>query len=452
MGKSISKVLEELVINLSFNSLKFRLLFLFGVSSLIILSIFGMIFEYYLSEAINKNILLKSKETVRYIKDILEANKTSLLKENHLKRYYIAIIKDKNLIKNKEFDLTKLLNYKEGLSIIKNPKDDDHIDTIYIEKTPSFSIILYQKNLRNEVDSYSDILEILIPSLFLILIFLANRMLDSVLTPINRLIKATEELSLLESPSPLPLPKREDEIFKLTLSFNQMIKRIKKEQQRIEQFNEDLSHELKTPLTVIKGEIDLSLRRDRDIRYYKNSLKTIAKKSEEIIFIIEQLLLISRYSNSTLKKQFQLCRLDKILKKVVKELAFKFSKSSISLEFKEVEKLSWFANCSLMEILFKNIIDNSYKYSSKKSKIEVWLYKSDKKVIFRVRDYGVGISEDKISKVTDRFFREDDSRSKNIKGYGLGLSIVKSILSLHNGDIKIDSQPQKGTEITISFY
>ncbi len=118
------------------------------------------------------------------------------------------------------------------------------------------------------------------------------------------------------------------------------------------------------------------------------------------------------------------------------------------IEIKKIEYVPFFGNRTLLKTAFSNIIDNALKYSDKK--VEIFLYKR-KKTFFIVKDYGIGIEKEKLKYVTHRLYRADESRNKKIKGYGLGLSIVEKVANLHNANLRIVSEPGRGTSVILAF-
>jgi len=117
---------------------------------------------------------------------------------------------------------------------------------------------------------------------------------------------------------------------------------------------------------------------------------------------------------------------------------------------KEFHSLKYLGNHNLLHTIFKNLVDNAIKYSHNNSNINIELYLEENYAIFKIQDEGIGIPKDKIEKVTDEFFRVEESRNKNIQGVGLGLFIVKSCIDLHKGILQINSTNQ-GTLVTVKL-
>jgi len=227
-----------------------------------------------------------------------------------------------------------------------------------------------------------------------------------------------------------------------------MIKRLKNGVETLEQFNSDVSHELKTPLTVIKGEIEIALNKERDCKYYEKSLNVISSETEQIQAIVDNLLLLTRYNKENIRTTFQEVSLDSLLLGVVEKFNHKLKEKNINLDIKKFESIIINANSILITSIFSNLIDNSIKYSENNTNINIVLYQKES-IHFIIEDEGIGIAKEHLDKVQERFYRIDESRCKKIKGFGLGLSIVKNSINLHNGDMKISSQKDIGTKIEV---
>ena len=293
-------------IKLKFNSLKARVLVWFGTVAFIVLALFALSFSYFLDKSIDNNI----KSRLEFI-----AHKY----EDHIatENIGIAVIKDGEIkIKNSDFTLQNFKHCphkKENFFILEHTQDDEYIDALYIEKVGTKKIMVFQKDIDNKIENFQDILLFLIPILLLIFIFLASKMLDKILSPINRLINATKDMSVTRFTKSIEVPKEDDEIKELVVSFNAMIERLQEGIEGLDRFNSDVSHELKTPLTVIQGEIELAFRKTRDSLEYQNTLSTIATQSKKIELIVKQLLLLTKYTKENIKNSFEECLLDSLL-------------------------------------------------------------------------------------------------------------------------------------------
>lgn len=221
----------------------------------------------------------------------------------------------------------------------------------------------------------------------------------------------------------------------------------------LEKFKKDLvanvSHEIKTPLTAIKGftETALETTRDKKLIHY---LEIINNNTQRLINIIDDLLILANLEQENKKLQIEEINLQEIFENIEKlfEKRLKAKNLSFNIQINDNIKIIK-ADKFMLEQLFINLIDNAVKYTEK-GEIRIVVYRKDEKnIIIEVSDTGIGIPEEHIPRIFDRFYVVDKSRSKETGGTGLGLSIVKHIVNLHNGEILVDSKPGRGTKFII---
>ena len=231
----------------------------------------------------------------------------------------------------------------------------------------------------------------------------------------------------------------------LQKSFKNMLIRLKEQSQLQIDFVNNASHELKTPIFILKGYVDmLSDWGKNDKEVLDEGLIVLKKEIQNMQELTEKLLFLAKSRNLTLEKTN--INLDSILKEVIDNLIFAYPKQKINYSSSEIFIDS---DAALLKLLFKNLIENAIKYG-KDNPINIEL-KKEKKVTVIIEDFGVGISEKALPHIFERFYREDESRNREIKSYGLGLSIVKEIINLLDIDIQVESQLGKGTKITLLF-
>ena len=324
--------------------------------------------------------------------------------------------------------------------------------SIYISRiiSPMKGYIVVATPMYSVDEKLQDILIkmlILNPILLLVLLFGANVILDRILNPIKEITKAASEISVGDLDRIIPLPMQKDEIYDLVQAFNKMVIRLRDGVEMIERFNSDVSHELKTPLTVLKGELEIALRKDRDCEYYKNTLKVSLVEVNNLIEMVEEMLLFTKIENEIDKKES--VKVDEVLLSVVSSLSKKAKDKGVSLKIERLEACEIETNPILIRTIFVNIIDNAIKYNLENKNVYISLYLQNNTLIFEVKDEGIGIKQNEISKITERFYRTEKSRNRGVKGFGLGLSIVKRALEILKGDIQIESEENKGTNIKI---
>ena len=231
----------------------------------------------------------------------------------------------------------------------------------------------------------------------------------------------------------------------LQKSFKNMLIRLKEQSQLQIDFVNNASHELKTPIFVIKGYIDMLNdwgKNDKEV--LDEGLIVLKKEIQNMQELTEKLLFLAKSKNLIAEKNN--INLDNVLKEVIDNLSFAYPKQKINYISSEIFIDS---DIALLKLLFKNLIENAIKYG-KDNPINIEL-KKEKKVKLIIEDFGVGISEKALPHIFERFYREDEARNREIKSYGLGLSIVKEIISLLDIDIQVESQLGKGTKITLIF-
>lgn len=217
----------------------------------------------------------------------------------------------------------------------------------------------------------------------------------------------------------------------------------------VEQMKRDFfshaSHELKSPLTAIRGHAELiehQLVKGDDI--FK-SAKSIVKQTETMTALVEDMLMLSRLENLK-EKQYVNVNLSSLLNGVMDQLMPYATQRHMQL-MKKDQSITMFCDPIDMQKLFKNLIENAIKYSEENKKVEITLKTEDNRIIFRVKDQGFGISKENQQRVFERFYRVDKGRLDG--GTGLGLAIVKHIVMKYEGEIDLESTLSKGTSITV---
>jgi len=231
----------------------------------------------------------------------------------------------------------------------------------------------------------------------------------------------------------------------LQKTFKNMLIRLKEQSQMQIDFVNNASHELKTPIFVLKGYVDMLNdwgKNDKEV--LDESLIVLKKEIQNMQDLTEKLLFLAKSKNLVVEKKS--VNLDTILKETIDNLNFAYPDQLINYSSVEIFIDS---DDALLRLLFKNLIENAIKYGNN-SPVNVILEKGRKiKVI--IQDFGLGISKEALPHIFERFYREDEARNREIKSYGLGLSIVNEILSLLDIDIQVDSELGKGTKITLEM-
>ena len=278
-----------------------------------------------------------------------------------------------------------------------------------------------------------------------------NFIIRKALKPVKSVVQTAKAISADDLSLRIESGQRQDEIGELVETFNDMISRLEKSVKKIKQFSGDVSHELRTPLTIIRGEIEVLLRKERKIEEYQKTLKSTLEEAAYLERIIDDLLFLSRIEDLEKKEFDKSIQLDEILLKVVESQELAAKKKGITLDINKVEPAQIKGEEILLERMVANIIDNSIRYTHSGGKVEVSLDKKDGAFTLLVQDTGIGIPEESLPLIFDRFYVVDKSRFKETGGLGLGLSIVKRVADCHGGVIEVKSEVNKGTSFLIHF-
>lgn len=230
------------------------------------------------------------------------------------------------------------------------------------------------------------------------------------------------------------------------------ITNVKKLEQIRTDFVSNVTHELKTPLTSIRGFVE-TLRGGaiNDSEVADKFLEIIDIEAERLYMLINDILQLSEIETKQKDTNIGSYNLKAIVEDVVSVLQVTADKKSISLNYEVEEDLNIKANRDRIKQMLINLIDNAIKYNSDNGSVYVRAWKSEGRTVISVRDTGIGIARQHLSRIFERFYRVDKGRSRNMGGTGLGLSIVKHIVNLYNGDINVDSESGKGTEFIIQL-
>jgi signal transduction histidine kinase len=446
---------------LKFKSLKTKVLFWFGAATILVLILFNIAIYHFLEQ--NTKLIIQNKlyNKAVFINDSIKAKKSieELLENDELKAFDVAIVKeDKIIFKKGDTDFTHLLPFMKDKKSFFVFNQEKVLNGLYIFKiTEPFNgaIFFLEQNISGEINKdtqkIKEILMVLEPILFFLLIFIASKLTDKILKSIKYITQTANNIYVTDLSQQIPQPKYDDEIKDLVDSFNLMIQRLKSGVELLEQFNSDVSHELKTPLTVIKGEIEITLNKVREPQYYIKSLETIQNEANQIQTIVDNLLMLTKYTKENIENTFISCSLDSILLETINKYNKQLKDKNIKLHLKKFESVTLDGNALLLGTIFSNLIDNAIKYTPKDKNIFISLYMKKENIYFIIEDEGIGIDKEQLEKVMNRFYRVEESRNKKIKGFGLGLSIVKNSVELHNAKINIDSKKDFGTKIEIIF-
>ncbi len=241
------------------------------------------------------------------------------------------------------------------------------------------------------------------------------------------------------------------ELSDLATTFNGMLDRLEDSFIRLSRFSSDIAHELRTPLQNLRGEAEVSLSKERNPGEYREILGSSLEEYHRLSNLIDRLLFLARAENPQTQIQREELDLKKELWLLQDFYGLSAGESGIALRVEAPEGLRANLDRSLFQRAVGNLVENALKHTPAGGIVLLKTSTGDGKIRVEVSDTGTGIPPEQISRVFDRFYRVDFSRSPASGGAGLGLSIVKSIMDLHAGTVEIRSEPTKGTTVTLFF-
>ncbi len=270
------------------------------------------------------------------------------------------------------------------------------------------------------------------------------------LAPVNRIIETTERIGVDNLSRRLDVPRARDELRRLTEAINAMLERIERSFQRITQFTADASHDLRTPVAVIRTSAELSLRRPRTAADYRETLHKILQTSVETSELLENLLTLARADAGAIGMEMHPLDLDQHVRKAQERARILSSDKHLELVMSVPGTPVWVrADAVAIDRLLLILVDNAVKYTPPGGRCEIELSRQAAHAEITVRDTGLGIPESELSSIFERFTRVNRARSRDIPGAGLGLAIARWITDMHGGTIAAKSQLGAGSAFQV---
>lgn len=270
------------------------------------------------------------------------------------------------------------------------------------------------------------------------------------LAPVDAIVRTAHDISGANLNSRLQKLETGDELQRLSDTLNEMLARIEKAFLRVTEFTADASHELRTPVSLIRTEAELALRRSRGEAEYKEALRHILLEAERTTTLIEQLLAMARADSGRETLHMQPVDVRETLQGVVQSWRQVAAIRNLQFSAKLPEKISdhdsfVMGDSAALRRVADILLDNAFKYTPSPGSVELSLEHKGEHLVIAVQDSGVGIAEEDQSKIFERFYRVDKARSREQGGSGLGLAIAQWIVEQHRGSMGVDSQPGHGS-------
>ncbi len=265
------------------------------------------------------------------------------------------------------------------------------------------------------------------------------------LAPVGEIARAAQSISEHELSKRLPILQTGDELQSLSETLNELFGRLERAFTRVTQFTADASHELRTPVALMRTRTEIALRKERSEADYRETIVRIHQELERTSALIENLMTLARADSGSEAMQVASTNLNEVLLEISEAARLLAQGKSIHYEQRLPETpLHVKGNAPSLRRLFLILIDNAVKYTPREGRISVVLDASDGAAVTEIRDTGVGISPSDLPHIFERFYRADASRSRGSGGTGLGLSIAQWVVEAHQGKISVASKVGEG--------
>ncbi len=302
-------------------------------------------------------------------------------------------------------------------------------------------------NIRIALHNLSVLLWVLFPLTALITgiagAFLAKMALD----PVHKMIATIHQITAENLKLRIDVPSTKDEIQALALTFNKMVQRLDEAFSSQNRFMQDIAHELKTPLSVLKGELEVTLKRARSAAEYEGTLASSLEEVNRLARIVEDLLTSARFETKTVALTPEHFDMAQLARSVVEDIRVLAQQKHIQINCQAAGGLTINADKNQIRRLLLNLLDNAVKYTPPQGQITLNAWPENNNIVIAVHDTGIGIPGADIPHIFERFYRADKSRSGT--GFGLGLSIARSIAHAHQGEITVQSALQQGSSFHV---
>ena len=292
----------------------------------------------------------------------------------------------------------------------------------------------------------------LAPLLLLVAALGGNWLSHLALAPVDAITRTAQTINATNLSRRLQSPETGDELQRLSETLNEMLARIEAAMLRITEFTADASHELRTPVALIRAEAEVALGRERTVDEYRAALQHVQIESERMTRLLEQMLALVRADSSSAAAQMAEFDLSALAHEAVESWQKVANSHGMKLECAFPTKpVPITGDSAGLRRVLDILLDNAVKYSVAPGAIAVNLSSNGSDVVLRVRDEGVGLPPDEREKIFERFYRVDKARSRQIGGAGLGLAIAQWIVQQHHGTITVESTPGKGAEFIVTL-
>ncbi len=380
--------------------------------------------------------------------------------------YSVRTLEGKVLMKStkefpfKEIPYNKALPFKHDYThrflSFKSTKDSYRAVNLKISNDDGTEMILQVATPSNVLEererNHLIITGLMVPLLILTSSFISFLIAGNALSPIKSLTDTANNIAAQNLSHRVPVVETGDEVEELAKTLNGLLERLEKSFKAQEHFVANASHQLNTPLAIIKGELDVLESKPRSLDEHMKYFRSLREELERLIELVKNMLLVSRVEAGQEKFVFSPLRLDDLLLTIISRLRPKKKEKHLHMRFnidEDLQNLEVLGEKQLLDSLFENIIENAIKYSPEYSTIQLDIKNINKKIEVWVRDEGPGMNEEDFLRILASRFQRGSIIG--LPGSGIGIAIAQKIASFHNAHITYKRLRPKGSHFIIRF-
>ncbi len=302
------------------------------------------------------------------------------------------------------------------------------------------------------IHRFGDALAITVPVMLAFALGVGYWISRRALRPVDEITTAAKSIGVDNLSRRLPVPASRDELYRLTEAWNDMLRRLEDSVDRLSQFTADASHELRSPLAVLRATAEVALRRERSADDYRAAIEQIHSQAITLSGLVDDLLQLARAENGT-AQALSPVDLGEVIRPVYTNLRPSAEQKNLTFDLNvETKKSSIEGDQQTMERLAAILIDNAIKYTPAGGAVSVRVRDADQtRIALEVCDNGPGIGPEHLPHIFDRFYRVDRARTPGSGGVGLGLAIARSIARVHGAELEVDSEVGRGSIFRVLF-
>ena len=290
---------------------------------------------------------------------------------------------------------------------------------------------------------------IVFPMILLMLFFVARFIAGKSIKPVKLITEISSKITKDSLHDRIVLPQNKDELYILSKTINDLLDRIENAVEREKQFTSDASHELRTPLAVLKGTLEVLVRKPRNQSEYEEKINFCIKEVDRLNTLADQLLLLARFESQNTKSEA--VYLNAIILDVLSHYSQTINDKKIAIKHSFEKEYYATSDNYLISIIISNLLSNAIKYSDESGEITISLLEDNNSIICTIKDNGIGVPKEDLDKIFNPFYRSQALSHPEIKGIGLGLSIVKRLCDLLKIQIKIENNIENGVTFILSI-